>query len=253
MNDWDTSDYLQDIQYCGNNLENVVEMALNNDSLVSFPDQLKTIFPNLTSLEVNNNSLTSPIEFPWKRGFFRLPRNLSRPALHDDKYTYSGSLLVPPNTFRREFLLDWNRITNLTHFRFSSDFQYISLQWNRMRTIAEDTFRDVTSLQFLSLAHNELTSLPANLFASLTNLTRLDLQNNLLQSLPAGIFGNLRNLKQLNLESNRLAVLESGLFANLVRLEVLLLGKNNISVVSDGAFSTAYPSSSTPWICKAIP
>ena len=238
LSDWSAPGYLHHLARCAGSLDNVVEMVLTNDSLTSFPEVLHAVVPNLRALEMNSNKLRLPVEFPWPQGFATLPGNLSRTYHFNVLYNFEGSFHMEPNLFRRVFLLDGNRITNLTHFQFHSEFQYISLEANGLREIADDVFDAVVDLQFISLAHNSLETLPENLFAKLASLKRLDLQGNKLKSLPTSIFRNLRKLESLNVAENQLAVLQDSLFTSLEGLTKLKLNNNSIVSVSDGAFTT---------------
>ena len=238
LGDWSAQSYLHHLARCAGSLDNVVEMLLTNDSLTSFPEVLRAVIPNLRALEVKNNHLTSPVDFPWPSGFATLPGNLSRTYQFNVLYNFGGSFDMATHLFRRVFLLDGNRITNLTHFQFHSDFQYISLESNGLREIADDVFDSVADLQFISLAHNGIETLPGKLFAKLNNLRRLDLQGNKLKTLPTNIFRNLRKLERLNIEQNQLKVLQDGLFSSLEGLRELKLKNNSIMSVSDGAFTT---------------
>nr|KAG5688001.1 hypothetical protein BaRGS_022942 [Batillaria attramentaria] len=238
VNDWTLQDNLHYLTRCKGYLDNVVEMELYNNSLTSFPDELRDTVPNLGSLQVQKNHLTSPVEFPWKPGFVALPRNLSRTYQFNSLYNYRNSFDMQPNLFRKILILSMNNITNLTHFQFSGEFQYIKLENNSLREISDDVFDNVPSLQFLSLAHNELQNIPEDLFSSLQSLTGLDLQGNKLTRLPNDTFRNVRSLETLNLQDNQLEVLQDGLFTSLRELKNVMLKNNNLMTVSDGAFST---------------
>ncbi|KAK7090683.1 protein toll-like isoform X2 [Littorina saxatilis] len=237
MGDWSAPSYLHHLARCTGKLDNVVEMVLSNVSLPVLPDFLATSVPNLRALELSDNKLTAPVVFPWPDGFAELPRNLSRTFQFNDLYNFRGSFDMPPHLFRRLLILDGNNITNLTRFQFTSVFQFISLQRNGLREIAEDVFDLVPGVQFLSLAHNRLTSLPAKLFFKLTALRKLDLQGNLLKALPDNIFRNVRRLDKLNVDRNALEILQDGLFTSLEQLTELRLKNNSIRRFDHGALS----------------
>ncbi|KAL8618865.1 hypothetical protein ACOMHN_000872 [Nucella lapillus] len=238
MQDWTAQTHLHHLAACADHLHKVVEMDFTNDSLTSFPREIQAAVPNLRALALIDNNLTAPVEYPWPPGFATLPRNLSRRYLFNLGYSFDASFDMPPNLFRRIFVLDGNQITNLTHFQFHSQFQYISVQQNGLREIAAGVFDNVTSLQFLSLADNELDSLPVNLFDRLSNLKRLDLQGNRLVTLSTDIFRHVRKLERLNLERNLLQLIQGGLFTRLEELTEVKLKDNSIVEVKKEAFTT---------------
>ncbi|PVD18371.1 hypothetical protein C0Q70_20920 [Pomacea canaliculata] len=238
INNWAVEDDLYLVATCTGKLDNVVEVLFTNISLKTFPETLHTAMPNLRALEMSDNDLWAPVDFDWMPNIEELPRNLSRTSQFNFEYSYSGAIDLKPNIFRREYILNGNNITNLTHFYFRGKFQYVSLQQNDMTEIGEKVFYHIPDLQFLSLADNVLESLPENLFSSLRKLKRLDLQGNKLKYLPTNLFRNLQQLEKLNLEGNKLEKLQDGLFANLEHLTSVRLKGNNLMYVSDKAFDT---------------
>ena len=62
---------------------------------------------------------------------------------------------------------------------------------------------------FLSLQGNKLRTLPEGLFRNLSSLSELHLQGNGLRTLPEGLFRNLRSLRSLYLQNNGLEELPS--------------------------------------------
>ena len=237
LHDWSTQNYLHLLALCAGKLDKMVEVVFTNDSLTSFPPVLETAMPNLRALMMTDNNLTSPVEFPWRAGYAKLPRNLTRSHKFNVLYTFDEILDIQPDLFRRVYLLDNNDIRNLTTFQLHGEFQYVSFEKNKLTEIADFVFGNVTDLQFLSLAQNELKSLPGNLFARLTDLKRLDLQKNELRYISAKLFRHLRNLERLNLAQNRLVTLQDHLFSSLERLTDLILSNNSIANISQGAIS----------------
>lgn len=231
-------DNLHYLTHCRGYLDTVVEMDFYNNSLTSFPGVLRDTIPNLRALALKGNNLTSPIEFPWKPGFAVLPRNLSRTYQFNIHYNFDGAFDMPPDLFRKVYSLDENKITNLTKFQFSGEFQYITVERNGLNNISQHVFDRVPDVEFLSLAYNSLDSVPEDLFASLRNLKRLDLQGNNLTRLPDNVFKKLVRLETLNIENNRLEVIQDGLFTTLEQLKTVKLKNNNLVVISDLAFST---------------
>ena len=64
---------------------------------------------------------------------------------------------------------------------------FLSLQGNKLRSVPEDLFRNLSSLKKLDLQGNKLRTLPEGLFRNLSSLRRLYLQNNGLEELPSRV------------------------------------------------------------------
>ena len=65
---------------------------------------------------------------------------------------------------------------------------FLSLQGNKLRSVPEDLFRNLSSLETLDLQGNKLRTLPQGLFRNLSSLRRLYLQNNGLEELPSSVW-----------------------------------------------------------------
>ena len=229
LDDWSSPNHLHFLAQCADHLRNMVEVAFINDSLTSFPENLKATMPNMRAIGMNLNKLTSPLVFPWLPGYVELPQNLSRTNKFNTLYTFENSFDVNDNLFRRVYCFDDNHISSLTNFQFNGQFQYISFQRNGMRNISAMVFENVTDLQFLSLAYNKLETLPEDIFAKLYDLRRLDLQGNRLKYLSLKLFRDLRNLYLLNLAGNQLVAVQNHVFGNLEKLTALSLQNNSIT------------------------
>ena len=90
---------------------------------------------------------------------------------------------------------------------------FLSLQGNKLRSVPEDLFRNLSSLETLDLQGNKLSTLPEDLFRNLSSLKKLDLQGNKLRTLPQGLFRNLSSLRRLYLQNNGLEELPSSVWA----------------------------------------
>ena len=89
----------------------------------------------------------------------------------------------------------------------------------------------------LKLNDNRITSLPESVFRNLTNVKVLNIEDNRLIDLPAGLFAGLSELNTLNLDENNLSVLPVDVFSGLVKLESLYLIHNKLRTLPDGIFS----------------
>lgn len=229
---------LHHLSSCAGFLDEIVEVVITKCNMTSFPESLFTAMPNMRALMMDDNQVTSPVVFPWRNRYAFLPRNLSRTHLFNVLYSFQNSFDIAPNVFRRVYTLNGNRISNLTCFGLSGEFQYVSFERNGIKWISEcGVFSEVKDLQFLSLANNELQYIPENLFSNLSDLKRLDLQQNTLRCLYVNLFTHLRNLEKLNLAGNRLVVLQDNIFGRLVKLTDLNLSNNILKHISDSAIS----------------
>ena len=114
------------------------------------------------------------------------------------------------------------------------NLQVLELISNRLRTLPDSMFEDLTELRYLFLSGNLLTALPDGI-ASLTNLVTLALDSNALTALPDGI-ASLTNLEKLLLRSNHITALPKGI-ASLTNLSSLGLHGNRLTTLPDGIAS----------------
>ena len=228
---------LHELLSCASVYNDMAEVVFQNMSLTHFPSEFVALFPNLQSLEVPNNNLTTPPAiFPWTNEELSLPRNLSRTIYMAHHYSVSINLDIEPNKYRRLFNLAYNKITNLTEFAFHGYLQMIDLKGNGMVNMSEKVFQNVTGLQNLDLSNNSLRSLHVALLNGLYNLHRLDFSANKLASLPAGLFNDVTALRYLSLANNSLRALKPGLFSALRQLKVLHLEHNRLTTLETYTF-----------------
>jgi Leucine-rich repeat (LRR) protein len=121
----------------------------------------------------------------------------------------------------------------------------LNLSYNKLTTIPEDTFHNISSLETLSFGvgpntqtklTNLLTTIPSRAFKDLHNLKVLNLNRNRIQSLPEDVFRNLMNLEELYLEGNELTELPPTIFKGLSKLKILKIHANKIKELPVGLF-----------------
>ena len=103
----------------------------------------------------------------------------------------------------------------------------LTLSSQRLSSLQENDFADLSSLTALSLGNNALSSLPEGIFADLSSLQWLFLNDNSLGSLSGGIFAGLSSLVVLDLRNTALSSLPEGIFAGLSSLELLHLRESS--------------------------
>lgn len=122
------------------------------------------------------------------------------------------------------------------NFRGLRKLHALSVSFNHIRILDEDTFNDLENLEDLNLIFNKISSLPPKIFAKLTKLRELELEKNQLTHLDAKIFENNRMLEKLDITDNHLQSLEPGIFDSLIYLEFLWLFGNEISKLPPNIF-----------------
>nr|ABB21050.1 variable lymphocyte receptor A [Eptatretus burgeri] len=118
------------------------------------------------------------------------------------------------------------------------DTDRLVLQGNKLSSLPNMAFHNLSKLTYLSLGENQLQTLPAGVFDELKNLETLWIQQNQLQTLPVGVFDHLVNLDKLYLTSNDLKSLPPRVFDNLAKLTRLELGSNQLKRIPEEAFDS---------------
>lgn len=155
-------------------------------------------FSNLSSLNLENNSLTS----------------------------FSGLILLDK---LKVLCLNHNRIEQLASDSLGKDIlcslQVLHLAYNGISNLANLHLSRIPSLKALFLQGNEITRVEG--LEQLRDLTELVLDRNKIKNIQEDSFYGLDNLKELHLEENRLRDLSN--FTQLSSLERLYLGLNRIT------------------------
>ncbi|XP_016132038.1 slit homolog 1 protein-like [Sinocyclocheilus grahami] len=81
-------------------------------------------------------------------------------------------------------------------------------------------------LQLVDLSNNKISSLSNSSFANMTQLTTLILSYNALRCIPALVFGGLSSLRLLSLHGNNISELHQGVFRDAASLSHLAIGAN---------------------------
>ncbi|CAL9204302.1 unnamed protein product [Musa hybrid cultivar] len=180
-------------------------------------------FPNLTLLDLSNNSLS---------GYFPLKLSNMMPSL---EYLY---LFISNNSFSGNLS---QRITNIM-----PSLQWFDISMNNMSgeipfSYFPDSLCNLQTLESLHLSHNNLSGLIPHCLKSCAELSTLDLgHNNFIGNIPTWIGESLLYLKTLSLRSNAFTGSIPQL-SSLPSLRILDLSNNNLSGMipqSFGDFST---------------
>ncbi|XP_076279000.1 G-protein coupled receptor rickets isoform X1 [Lasioglossum baleicum] len=117
-----------------------------------------------------------------------------------------------------------NNITDIPvrAFHRISNLEVLLLRRNRLHTIADDAFTNLTSLRVLELDDNYLTKIPTAI-VNLSGLEDLSLSNNKIETVDGRTFRRAANLLSLDLRGNPIKEIHGDAFRDLRKLRKLIL------------------------------
>lgn len=128
----------------------------------------------------------------------------------------------------QELRLDENRIATISDQAFQNltGLERLILDGNLLtnKGIADGTFSHLPKLKEFSMIRNSLTSPPPDLQG--TYLVKLNLMDNQINHIPVSAFAKLHKLERLDISNNRLQLLVKGVFDNLTNLKQLTARNN---------------------------
>ena len=214
----------------------MAEIDFMDSQLTSIPKELKTTMPLLQSLELSNNNLTKPPDFPWSNNTLNLPRELRRKPTFDPYHKVHK--IVSPSIYPRFFGLSFNMIEDLSAHEFRGLLNILNLKGNRLKLIGRNCFLSLKGVIMIDLSYNNLQDLPSQLFRQLNDLQELRLDFNQISSIPEELFKSQRQIQRIHLDHNKVTSIPKGLFSELNKLEVLHLENNHITAIDEEAFAT---------------
>nr|XP_014428009.1 immunoglobulin superfamily containing leucine-rich repeat protein 2 [Pelodiscus sinensis] len=119
-----------------------------------------------------------------------------------------------------------------------SNVTTLSLSANRIRSLQQRSFLEVTQVSSLWLAHNEISAIEAGTFAGLLHLKNIDLSHNQLADFPWRDLHNLSALQLLKMNNNQLARLPADAFRTLRDLRSLWINDNKLATIAQGTFDS---------------
>ncbi|MEZ0611979.1 leucine-rich repeat domain-containing protein [Fibrella sp. WM1] len=225
--------------------KNLVQLIINDNELIEFPEYLYTM-RSLREIDASSNKLTY-----ISKGLARLtrlseldlshnlleslPTNMERLSLLYNLNLHGNKLVdIPPALFRMNNLgvlnLSNNKIERLpVKLGDKSRIFDLDLSDNFLCDLPED-FSGLKVLRNLNLSNNKLESIPNSIY-ELTYLSDLDLEKNKLTHIDSKI-DNLKNLQDLNLDYNQIKSLPPSI-GNLKELLSLSISNNNLTNVPD--------------------
>ncbi|XP_043933696.1 immunoglobulin superfamily containing leucine-rich repeat protein 2 [Protopterus annectens] len=112
----------------------------------------------------------------------------------------------------------------------------LSLTANKITSLPQKAFVEVTQVTSLWLAHNEIRNIAKGALAVLSQLRNLDLSSNKIVDFPWEDLANLTALQLLKINNNHIKSIPGDAFANLRDLRSVRINNNNITSILEGTF-----------------
>lgn len=124
------------------------------------------------------------------------------------------------------FVVDSASLKDFENIKQLSNLKYVSLQYNNIEALNNDSFTGLDKLESINLQGNKIRNIKTGTFDGLPNLTRLLMSKNLLRDLQPGLFKNNLKLEELEFYQNQLTQIDGELFKPLKSLTELSLTSN---------------------------
>uniref|UniRef100_A0A4X2KW02 Immunoglobulin superfamily containing leucine rich repeat 2 n=1 Tax=Vombatus ursinus TaxID=29139 RepID=A0A4X2KW02_VOMUR len=108
----------------------------------------------------------------------------------------------------------------------------LSLSANKITSLRQGAFAEVTQVTSLWLSHNEISAIEPGALAVLVQLKNLDISHNQIVDFPWADLRNLSALQLLKMNNNRMAALPADAFRNLRDLRSLRINNNHFSFIA---------------------
>nr|GMC99591.1 probable LRR receptor-like serine/threonine-protein kinase At4g08850 [Ipomoea batatas] len=212
-----------------NSASSVSELNLPNGNIRGTLEPLAfSSLPNLTRINLNNNSFSGVIPYAisslLKLTFLDLSNNNFKGAI---------PVKVGQLTQLRYFSCFRNFLNDVIPFEISNlqNLRYLDLGVNNLETPQWSKFHAMPLLSHLNLRANDFTlDFPEDLITSCPNLSYLDLsKNHFTGQIPESVFSKLQNLERLDLGNNFFQGPFPISLINLSNLKSLRLSYNNLS------------------------
>ncbi|XP_059818453.1 leucine-rich repeat transmembrane protein FLRT2 [Hypanus sabinus] len=202
--------------------KNVKELHLQENNIQTVSREALSQLQNLEKLHLDDNSIST---VGIEDNAFREATNLKLLFLSRN---HLSSVPVGLPLGLEELRLDENRISTVSELAFQNLtlLQRLVLDGNLLanKGIAEGALRQLVQLTELSMVRNSLTRPPANLPGG--RLVKLNLQDNQISQIPVTAFRQLKRLERLDLSNNQLRMLAKGAFDGMTSLKQILLRNN---------------------------
>ena len=240
-----------------NGLNSLFLISFERSNIEAIAKDTFSDMPNLTFLDLFNNSLTSLefIKFPPKIIDLNLGGNrLSHFALSKRTLGAVKKLHLNDNQFIAFRSIDFNQLGNLTFLDLSNNphacpyelpfqmkplakLETVLLVNISLKSIDSFLFKHNYKLTTINVNYNNICDVSYDSFSNLKNLTTLDLSSNQISDLDNRTFLGLDNLVSIYLNDNKLTKISPGTFSNLGKLQNLIMNDNSISEIDSSAFT----------------
>ncbi|KAF1748275.1 hypothetical protein GCK72_024742 [Caenorhabditis remanei] len=207
------------------------EPQLQTADLLIMKEDFKPIIANFSS-----NAIT---RLQKKRVLPGFEKYVSVMDMSFNKIRYVDSDTFKPFTNLSKLDLSHNTLTQVKKPVFDAvkdTLHRLDLGYNRIKTLADNTFEGLSNLKRLTLDGNPIKIWSKGIFKGLDNLEELSLDNCKITDLPGDIFEYLPKLKTLSLRENPMDEIPS-VVANSKTLINVDLSATNLTEIRDHAFS----------------
>ncbi|KAA0200562.1 hypothetical protein HAZT_HAZT004559 [Hyalella azteca] len=241
---------LEALSLSGNFLNSIPRVALENCSMINHlnlghnrieqidPEDFSTWGDNLETLVLRNNRLSS------------IPANAFRHTPRMRELSLSFNRIVDVNQDSFIDILASLEILEISFGFYRDDFpvtvfkpltslQWIALDNNNFRTIAETALYSFGELSYFNMDSNRLTRIPKTLFHQNVHKKLVDIRmaNNFIEELGTHTFHNLEALRTIVLTGNKIRKVKFEAFKNLPTVNTIAISSNQISEIEFQAFS----------------
>ena len=208
---------------------NVSGLDLSHNRHLKIQGRSLLKFTSLTYLSLRHCNLSKPFRIPKSLQVIDLSYNLlsieTIAAIFKNKEESSiQAISIDANNLK----LDGNLSV------FPRSVQYLSLNYNKMKRVQADDFKELQRLIRLHLASTGIQGVAKGAFNSLSQLDRINLNGNKIRKLPRRIFQYCTNLRFIYVESNYLTELPD--LTGVRQLNELSLKRNRIKIVNGHSF-----------------
>ncbi|XP_031626121.1 relaxin receptor 1-like [Contarinia nasturtii] len=198
------------------------DLQYANESCTKNPWTIWNTFGEITELQIIGKNSTVPRRFVEK-----IP-NVESLRIRNNSLTSIDGMSICQWKQLQWIDADFNSLGKLTNgFLFHcKQLNKLLLRNNKIKEIESDAFIGLKSLRYLDLSSNKLTYLDKNVFKQLKKLENLNLNTNRIQKIDFELFRYNMLIGVLSLSNNDLKTIPSELFLLLEYIEVFFANNN---------------------------
>ena len=178
---------------------NVIELIMENLSMIYLSNDFFESFPNLQIVAFNNLQVRQ-----LTRGDFKGALNVNCLTINYNEITTLEERVFEGAENLETIIIESNLIDNIfaNTFEGLTMIMKISLKNNKINNLHTDTFKNLINLKELILSSNQLSFLDGNLFENNKNLETLFFDQNVLREIGDDILSYSKNLTFVNFKEN---------------------------------------------------